>query len=359
MKAVIGLSQLGLGLMATATVIGSPLLIAPAAQAQQVVNVAPTGNNAPNNSTIAWQFDNVNQVEPQSIRVFLNNQDVTGRSILDPARNYFGYRPPSDLSPGNYEVRVEFKNKQGQGFVARWPFQVANSRLEISSVTHNAADKPLGRNASFLATINGTPGAQASVLLVQNGKTVRTLPATQVSSGVYVASVTVGPNDNVSEGIVVGRLQQGDRVVYSVAPQAFAFNPNVTTSQVTQSPTDGGSGAQPNGGTGAQPTALNLAVNSHQNNGTVDGGFTLTGTATPGATVVVNVTASAPALGPFSLGSGQAVVEDRSVVVGEDGKFSVPVPRATIIQKGTTYTVNLTAKQGTATKEMTLKLRQR
>ena len=346
------LPKLGLGLLATVAVIASPTLIAQQVKAQQVVNVAPTGQEVSNNSTIAWQFDNISLVDGNTIKVFLNNQDVTSQSILDTSRNYFGYRPPQDLSPGTYEVRIEFKNKQGSGFVARWPFAVANARLEISSVTHNAADKPLGRNASFLATINGTPGANATVLLVQNGQTVRTLPTSQVSPGVYVATVTVGANDAVKEGILVGRLQAGNRVVYSVASQAFAFNPGTAVTQVTQTSTT----TQPTTQTTVAP--LSHAVTSHQDNRSINSAFTLMGTATPGATVVVNVKASAPSVGFLTIGSDETVLNNRMITIGTDGTFSINVPRATVIQQGTTYTVTMRATQGTEEKTMTLRLRQ-
>lgn len=361
------LTQLGFGLLTIATavagpIVAGPIALTPSAQAQQVVNVAPTGQDVPNNSTVAWQFDNAALVDGTSIKVFFNNTDVTGQSILDVTRNYFGYRPAQTLAPGSYEVRVEFKNKQGTGYTAKWPFAVANTKLEILSVTHNAADKPLGKDASFLATINGTPGATASVLLVQNGQTVRSLPASQVSSGVYVASVSVGASDNVREGVLVGRLQSGDRVVYSVASQAFTFNPGTIATPVTQTPTTPAAGPTPAPTTpAATPTLapLAVAITSHADNGGVKGSFTLQGTATPGSNVLVTVKASAPSVGGFlTIGADELVLDRQAVTVDAAGKFSVNVPRALVIQKGTTYTVTTTATRGLEEKSTTLRLRQ-
>ncbi len=357
------LAKLGFGLLTIATAVAGPTVAGPIAltlpaQAQQVVNVAPTGQDVPNNSTVAWQFDNAALVDGTSIKVFFNNTDVTGQSILDVTRNYFGYRPAQTLAPGSYEVRVEFKNKQGTGYTAKWPFAVANTKLEILSVTHNAADKPLGKDASFLATINGTPGATASVLLVQNGQTVRSLPASQVSSGVYVASVSVGANDTVQEGVLVGRLQSGDRVVYSVASQAFTFNPGTVATPVTQTPTTPAvAPTTPAATTTLAP--LSVAITSHADNGSVKGSFTLQGTATPGSNVVVTVKASAPSVGGFlTIGADELVLDRLAVTVDAAGKFSVNVPRALVIQKGTTYTVTTTATRGLEEKSTTLRLRQ-
>lgn len=350
------LSSFGLGLLATASLLAGGSLLGESAIAQQVTNVTPTGQEVPTNSSIAWQFDNVSLVDVASIKVFLNNQDVTRQSIIDGTRNYFGYRPPQALAAGAYEVRVEFRNKQGANFVARWPFTVAapNPSLTISSVTHNAAEQPLGNGASFLATINGTPGATASVLLVQNGQTVRTLPASQVASGVYVASLTVGANDTVREGVLIGRLEKGGEVIYSVASQAFAFNPGATTTPVTQTQT--GQVTQTPGPTTVAP--LDLAVTSHTNNGIITGssGFTLSGTTAQDASVRVSVIASPPRLGPFSIGTGETLLDNATATVAADGKFSINVPRPTILQGGTAYVVTVRATRGTEVKTVELRL---
>lgn len=351
-------TQVGFSILATTALAVSTSLAPEPASAQQVVNVAPTGQEAPNDSTIAWQFDDVSRVEASSIRVYLNDQDVTGQSIIDVSRNYFGYRPPQELTPGSYDVRVEFSNTQGASFVARWPFAVANAAIEITAITHNGADQPLGSGASFLATIDGTPGASASVLLVQNGETVRTIPATEVSSGVYVASVTVGASDAVSEGILVGRLNQGNQVVYSVASQSFAFSPSATTTGVSQSQTS--SDAQSTTAVSqSEQIPLSLDVTSHSNNGSVSGssGFTLAGTTAPDATVTVTVTASAPTVGGFlSIGSDQTLLDSTRATVDGEGMFSISVPRPSILQGGTQYDVSVTATRNGETEVVNLTL---
>lgn len=347
-------------LPAIALAVGTAILSSSAAIAQQVVNATPTGQDVPENSSIAWQFDDVSLVNSQSIKIFLNDQDVTGQSILDPGRNYFGYRPAQELTPGDHKVRVEFATPQGVGYAATWSFAVPNTAIEISSVTHNGAEQPLGKDATFLATVNGTPGAQASVLLVQNGQTVRTVPASEVSSGVYVATVTVGAQDAVKEGILVGRLTQGDRVVYSVAPQAFAFNPSTTATTVTQTQT-----TQTTGGTNATnttPTAqpLTLAVTEPTNNGVISSkdGFTIKGTTLPGAAVTVSAIAPAVRVGPFSVGSEQVLLDGAQATVAADGTFSIAVPRPAVLQGGMRYNVTVTAEKDGEQEQTTLTLTQ-
>lgn len=352
-----GLAKIGFGILATLAMTGSHLGIQKAF-AQQVVNVAPTGQAVAIDSTIAWQFDEVSAVDASSIRIYLNDQDVTSQSIIDASRNYFGYRPAQPLTPGTYEVRVEFSNTQGANFIARWPFAVADAALEITSITHNAADQPLGSGASFLATIDGTPGVTAAVLLVQNGQTVRTVSAAEVSNGVYVASIAVGTNDVVDEGILVGRLAQGNQVVYSVASQAFAFSPNTTATEVSQSQTSGDT--QPTAGvTQTEQTPLTLEVTSHSNNGGVSGssGFTLAGMTIPNATITVTVTASAPTVGGFlSIGSDQTLLDNARASVDAEGGFSIGVPRPAILQAGTQYTIEVTASRDGETEVVELTL---
>ncbi|MGB0561974.1 MAG: hypothetical protein ACPGVO_09240 [Spirulinaceae cyanobacterium] len=336
--------------------LGTAVLTPSAALAQQVVNATPTGQEVPGNSSVAWQFDNASLVNPQSIKIFLNDQDVTGQSIIDPTRNYFGYRPGDALPPGQHDVRVEFQTTQGVGYAARWSFSVPNTAIEISSVTHNGAEEPLGNGATFLATINGTERAQASVLLVQNGQTVDTLPASEVSPGVYVATVTVGSQGVVSEGILVGRLKQGDRVVYSVAPQAFAFNPSTVATEVSQTQTTEGNTAD----AATENQTLTLSITEPTNNGVISSssGFTLQGMTTPGATVTVDVTAPPVRVGPFSVGGEQVLLDNAQATVAEDGSFSIAVPRPAVLQGGMKYDVVITAEKDGVQEQVTLTLTQ-
>ncbi|NEO86207.1 MAG: hypothetical protein F6J87_18410 [Spirulina sp. SIO3F2] len=347
-------------LPAIALAVSTAILAPSAAIAQQVVNATPTGQDVPENSSIAWQFDDVSLVNAQSIKIFLNDQEVTGQSILDPGRNYFGYRPSQELTPGSHNVRVEFATPQGVGYAATWSFAVPNTAIEISSVTHNGAEQPLGKDATFLATVNGTPGAQASVLLVQNGQTVRTVPASEVSSGVYVATVTVGAQDAVKEGILVGRLAQGDRVVYSVAPQAFAFNPSTTATTVTQTQTTQTTGTTNTSGSTSTAQALTLTVTDPANNTVINSksGFTITGTTTPGAVVTVDAVAPPVRVGPFSVGSAQTLLDGAQATVAADGTFSVAVPRPAVLQGGMKYNVTVTAEKDGTQEQVTLTLTQ-
>ena len=90
MKFIGSSSRLGLGVLAGAAVLW-PLAIAlqPSA-AQQIVNATPAGQEVPNNSSITWKFDNARLVNPSSLRVLLDGQDVTAQSFIDTNTNTFG-----------------------------------------------------------------------------------------------------------------------------------------------------------------------------------------------------------------------------------------------------------------------------
>jgi methionine-rich copper-binding protein CopC len=351
-------SRLGLGVLASASVL-LPIAIAPQpSAAQQIVNATPAGQEVPNNSSITWKFDNARLVNPNSLKVSLDGRDVTAQSFIDTNTNTFGYRPQQPLAPGSHTVQVEFTNTQGVSYRAAWLFNVVDVALTIASVTHNASTAPLVGGDTFMAELKGTPGATVSVLLVQNGQTVRTLSATETASGVYRVTFPVGSSDRVSEGIVVSRFEKSGKVVYSVASQAFALNPTPTaatvqqtqTSNVSQNPIDTTPAAAP----------LNVAITSHTNNAQVNAtnGFRLTGTATPGSTVNVTVTSTAPSAlgGLIRLGSGTKLLDAVPATVQADGTFGVTVPRPPVVQGGMRYSVTVQANQGTETKTVDLTL---
>lgn len=352
-------SRLGLGLLASASLL-APIAIAPQpSAAQQIVNATPAGQEVPNNSSITWKFDNARLVNPDSLKVSLDGRDITAQSFIDTNTNTFGYRPQQPLAPGSHTVQVEFANTQGVRYRAQWSFNVVDVALTIASVTHNASSAPLVSGDTFMAELKGTPGATASVLLVQNGQTVRTLSATETASGVYRVTFPVGSSDRVSEGIVVGRFEKSGKVIYSVASQAFALNPTPTTATVSQTQT-----ATPNVSQNPietnTPAPLDVAVTSHTNNARVNAanGFRLTGTATPGATVQVTVTAEAPSAlgGLIRIGSGTTLLDAVPATVQADGTFGVTVPRPPIIQGGMRYKITVQANQGNETDRVDLTL---
>lgn len=318
------------------------------ALSQRVVNVNPSldGQSVPPDTSIYGVFEPTDGVgvNPNSVKIFLNNQNVTSNSTI--TNNFFSYRPQQNLPSGSNTVRVEFNSTNGQNRVVSWNFRVAQptANLRVNSVSHNGVNKTLGSDSTFIATINGTPNAQASVLLVKDGQTVRQMAAEQVSPGVYVATFKVAPNEATKEGIVVGRLQGQNQTIYEVASRPFAFS------------TSAGSAAVPEvqKGTSTQ-TATNQSLRplftSHRSGDEISTrGFTLEGQTQPNATIDVKVTSALPVLGGiFDVKVGQSTLVEQTVTADSNGIFRVQVPASSTVTSGLRYSVTAVASKGNET----------
>jgi hypothetical protein len=364
------------GLTTAGLMIGSAA-IAPFAMAQRVVDVAPApqGQQITPDASISGVFDTAGTpaVDVNSVRIFVNGDDVTNRSTI--TRSFFSYRPSQPFSPGQNQVRVEFSNANGNRQAATWSFTVQppQSVVQINSVTHNAS-QALGSGGTLLATINGTPGGRGRVLLIQDGRTVRELPAQEVSSGVYVASLNVQASDRIQEGIVIGRLERQGQTVFAAAEQPVVLTASaqtggqVTTTPIGQSNGTGttGTGTTGTGTTGTGTTSpttgtvanLKPTFTSHNNGDRVSGGgFTLVGQTSPNATVEV-VTSRLAALGGLINLAGQTLV-NQQVTADANGRFSVQVAPPDLPAPGTRYTVRATARQGNQSSTTEIGLTQR
>jgi len=341
----------------SASILSGSLLLAPQALAERLTNVTPAVNSqdASPNTSISGVFDNDSQgtVDAATVRIYLNDRDITAASTITP--NFFSYRPDNSLARGNYSVRIEYDTTRGLRRSVGWRFAVSpQASAQVESVTHNAND-PLQAGATLLATIKGTPRGQASVLLIENGRTLRSLLANEVSPGVYVASLSVDASSRVQEGIVVGRLERAGQTTFGVAETPVVFqgstasassgnttlNPTSTDSSTATANNPPAPTATPVGT--AAPTKPKLT--SPPLGERIDtSGFTLTGETSPGATVRVRVVADTPLLGNvFSLGGERLV--DLDVEADSQGMFEVKVPAPAILRRDTRYQVTMTASQ--------------
>jgi hypothetical protein len=339
-----------LAIMATAVLISPVALVQPVV-AQTLVNVSPavSGTNIAPDASISGQFDTTQgAVQLNSVKILVNGTDVTRQSTITP--NLFTYRPSTPFSPGTVTVRVEYLGQDGTGRFSEWNFTVQqpqSSALSISSVSHNAATA-LGANTTFLATITGTPGAQASVLLIENGQTVRSISAQEVSSGVYVATLAIPQNTRVTEGILVGRIQRQTQTVYEVAAQPVLINSSSTAqapapSTGTTTPSTGTTTPSTGTTTPSTGTTRPLApqFTSHTNGSEISGTqITLAGETRPGATVRLRVTYRTSVLGLIGVGD---TLYDQDVTADSNGVFQATIPLATLNNSGTRYTVTAVA----------------
>ncbi|WP_041763422.1 hypothetical protein [[Leptolyngbya] sp. PCC 7376] len=341
------LSKLGLGFLLSTATISSPLLLMPSAIAQQITSATPSGTDVPNDSSITWKFDNSSLVENGSIQILVDDTDVTGSSFIDLSGNTFGYKPSAPLSPGTHEVEVQFESTTGVGYRAAWSFEVVNVELDITAIYHNAVDAALTTGDTFNAELRGTPDATASILLVQNGNTLKTIEAKETTAGTYRISMPIGSGDRVSEGIVIGRLEKAGQVAFSVVDSPFAFNPTAVGSGavVTQEIT---SDSPQTALITETVEPLTLEVTSHSDGDTISSntGFTLEGQTNPDADVRVTVVSEAPSIlgGFLSIGSETTLLNRSRAQVDSTGKFQIVVPRPAIVNEGQQYSITVVAE---------------
>jgi hypothetical protein len=338
------LQKISLSLLATASLLFGSGIAVPPALAQRLVNVNPglDSEGVPPDAPISGVFDKSGgaAVDVRSVKIYVNDRDVTTRSTITP--DFFSYRPETNLPAGYNTVRIEYGNNQGQNRRATWSFSVQQPQaaLEITSVTHNAGGVELGAGATFLITINGTPNARASVILLAEGKTVRELTAEEVSRGVYVATVTVPQRQAIREGAVVARLQRGERVTYSAASQPFSFNPNAISEQL---PEDGTGLDRP--GTGTANTLEPVFTNYQDGDRVTGRGLVLMGQTLPNARVEIEVISQVSILGGIVNIGGNSLLK-RIVTADRNGNFQVQVPQPSSPTAGMRYIVRAVASDG-------------
>ena len=317
--------------------------------AQKVVNINPPLNdsNVSPDTSISGVFDPSEgiPVDAQSVKIYLNERNLTNESTITP--NFFSYKPVRPLPSGNYVVKVEYQNVQGQRKVVSWSFTVRNipAGLEISSVTHNAT-KPLGKGATFLATIQGTPGALARILLIEDGQRLVQIPAEEVSPGVYVGTYNVKTQNPTSEGIVVGRLQKNNQTIYDAATQGFAFN---NQANYTEAPQVGG---------GTNHSLQPVFTNYQDGDKISTTGFTLQGKTQPNATVEVEVSSQLPVWGGIiNINLGGKTFFKQTVTADNQGNFQISVPAPGGLTPGMKYTVRaIASNQGKRSQPVQLTL---
>ena len=337
-------------LFATTGLMLTPL--APAAIAQRISNFEPAANatNVAPNAVISGQFDTTTgvAVDLNTVKVFVNGKDVTNQSSI--TGNFFTYRPSTPLPAGQTQVRVEFKNVNGNARASNWTFtvQAAQPPAQLSSVTHDGAGVTLNTGQTLTMTMNGTAGAQGAFLLVQDNRTVREIPARESSSGVYTASLTLQSNDRVTEGVVLGRLRRGNQNTYAAATQPVALNARNAGNPV-------GGNTDPGRGNPSEPTTpstqLQPRFTSHKDNDRVSrDGFTLTGQTRPNAKVQIKIVAGASVLGVIV--GGQTIV-DQQVTADNTGRFQIDVPDVVVGLPGLRYRIQATATEGNQTSQPT------
>jgi hypothetical protein len=350
-----------LTLLTTTGLFLTPIALPEVAMAQRVIDINPavSSQNVSPETSISGQFEAISgtAVNLSSVRIYVNGRDVTSRSTITP--NFFTYRPDQAFPAGAVQVRVDYQTTRGDRRSVSWDFTVQDPRtaIQVNSVTHNAISA-LAPGATFVATVNGTPGSQATILLIQDGRTVRELPAQEIGTGVYSATLRLQSGDRVNEGIVVARLRRQNQTSYGAASQPAIFNASGSSS--TEAPQTGTSGTPSTGSSGSgttgsgtsSSTELRPRFTNYDDGDEISGsGFTLEGRTQPNARVRITVTSGVSVLGLNV--ARETLINNRQVTADRNGNFEIEVPGPRIPVPGTRYTVRATAESGTQTSSET------
>ncbi|MEO0853447.1 MAG: hypothetical protein AAFY15_08095, partial [Cyanobacteria bacterium J06648_11] len=249
-----------------------------------------------------------------------------------------------------HDILLEFTNSRDVPQRVTWSFDVGTPvKAEIESVTHNGANRALAAGEIMLVTVNGTPGSDVTVFLVQDGKRLQSLE--EVSSGVFVVNVLVESTDSTQEGIVVARLANSGQVRFATADQPLQLVTGATAVQQLTTEEDGSLTTED------ATSALQPVVTNYKDGDTVSGAsFTIEGQTEPDASVQIKATSVTSLAGIIG---AQQTLANQTVQADEDGKFSLRM-RPTLVTSGSTYTIEMTGIQGeTTSPTTTIKLRQR
>ncbi|MBE9031382.1 hypothetical protein IQ266_16735 [filamentous cyanobacterium LEGE 11480] len=322
-------------------------MIAPQVFAQTISGVTPRigAQDATQHAVISGVFSGDKAVDPQRVKIFIDGQDVTAQSSV--TEGLFSYRSLQPLSLGRHTVRVEYANIDGEWQVANWSFYVrpTTASLEITSVTHNAV-QPLNNDSPLLVTIKGTPNAAASVLLAEPGMSSRSLSASEISPGVYVATMPM--QSQLGQAAVLGRLKRRNDQVFGAAAQPIrikslqpaTMRPNDGMPRVTAMPSKEEISSVPSTNL-LQPTFSRYADGDR----VTTKGFTLAGKTEPSARIDIQIVSSTPLVGGLvNLGSTKLL--DRAIIADTSGHFEVRVPAPAIVTSGTKYKIRAVARQG-------------
>jgi len=275
-------------------------------------------------------------LDPRSLRIFLNDRDITNDAVI--TKDFFSYRPEVPLDPGNYQIVLQFNNSQGLARRIGWNFSVGTTTaIGIDSLSHNAGNRPLRPGEVMAVTVNGTPGSQVRLFLIKDGQTLQPLPnAQEIAPGTYVSNVVIQEANSTREGTLIARLQRGNQVRFASADRPIRLVVGGRPGQQLGSPT---TSVTPT------PSALQPRLTNFNDGDRISGSsFTLQGLTAPNAQVRIRVDSTTPIGGGF-LTATQTLVNDAVITADRQGIFSFPV-RPPIPVPNTTYQVSLTAILG-------------
>ncbi|BDI28114.1 hypothetical protein CCAX7_001650 [Capsulimonas corticalis] len=218
-------------------------------------------------------------VDPNSVRITLDGKDVTSDATITPS--FFNFKPQQALAPGQHEVRVRVADQAGNIQNAEWPFVVSDERLISAFDSSVPGGQAIDAGSKLQFKLAAKPGGRASFSI---GSLAKDLPMTESSPGVYVGSYTVARGDNLKDAPVTAKFVDGaGRTVTKALATGIDIAAGAPVTPTILTPADGGD---------------------------VPKNMTVSGKASPNATVRVKVDYTSKALGGLFGVNGSAGTKD-------------------------------------------------
>ena len=270
-------------------------------------------------------------IDPAATVIRLDGADVTAQATITP--RFFNFNPPDPLSAGTHTLHVLVADRAGNTASVDWSFKITPSKLIQSFTTNAVPGQALSAGMAITFELTAQTGGKASVSL---GSLAKSIPLRETDPGVYTGEYQVKRGDNLQDAPVTARFVARDGTAVTAS----------TTGGVTIA-----------AGAPAPPK-----ITSPENNGSVnaDALLSVSGTASPGATVRVSVEYVSKALGGILPVSGS--VGSKDAVADKDGKWTVEglsLQAKVLFGRDTTYSVSAVALDaaGDTSEAATIKLR--
>jgi hypothetical protein len=132
-------------------------------------------------------------VDPASVRLIVNSQDVTAQSVKTP--DSISYTPPQPLAAGPYTVYLEVANTTNAAANAVWGFEVDEARVYGLAIT-----SPAGAQSVVQPRMTVTAVASANktypVRLTLNGRDMQATGATPEGATVFTGEASLADGTN-------------------------------------------------------------------------------------------------------------------------------------------------------------------
>lgn len=145
-------------------------------------------------------------VDPASVRLIVNGQDVTARASV--SETSVRYNPAEPFRPGPVRVQLTVADRAGNAERWAWEFAVLPPSGLISSVTVNPAGA-LTDNDLLTVVVAGVSGGRAS-FTIEGIRGSRPLQESR-TKGIYFGSIVVLGQDALAGGTLVATLEKDGR----------------------------------------------------------------------------------------------------------------------------------------------------